>query len=129
MELLSIGKDIATMAPKEFFERSEFNHIAALEFDIFLFVEFGMKQFHDTFIFHGIVIEHLKERLHVEIPNFYQSVIQGAEHIKYLVSRFILGREESIPLKESLINVIRKTGDIEHMLLVVDHNTFLLLNG
>ena len=63
------------------------------------------------------------------ITNLHQGIVQGEEHIEYLVSGLILCREETITLEESLINIFRKMGNIEYKLLLINDHVFLMLYG
>ena len=118
MELLAIGEYIGAKPPEEPFERTNFNHVIALEFNIFLLVEFTVIQLDEPFILDRVGILNLEQRFHVEVPDLNQGIIERAEYVKDLITRRILSREETIPLKKSLVNVFRQVGDIKNKLLI-----------
>ena len=129
MELLAIGEYIGAKPPEEPFERTNFNHVIALEFNIFLLVEFTVIQLDEPFILDRVGILNLEQRFHVEVPDLDQGIIERAEYVKDFITRRILSREETIPLKKSLVNIFRQVGDIKNKLLIINDYMFMLLNG
>ena len=129
MKRFTIGEDIAPVVPQEFFELLQFNHVAALELNVFCRVKFGMEKLYNSFILYRIAIIDLKQGFHEEITNLYQCVIKRSEYVEYIVAGFVLSSEEPVPLEKNLIDIVRKVGDIENILLLIDDHMLLPLNG
>jgi hypothetical protein len=87
-----------------------------------------MEQPYNPFIPYRVRVIDLKQWFHEEISNFHQRIIQGTENVEDIISRFVLGRKETIPLEKALVNVSGKVSDIENKLLIINNNMFLPLN-
>ena len=129
MKRFAVGKNVAPVVPQEFLELLQFDHVTTLELYILGCIEFRMEKLYNPFIFCRVKIIHLKQGFQKEIPHLYQRIIKGAENIEYFIPSFVLCREETVSLEETLINIRGKVGDIENKLLLIDNHLLLLLHG
>ena len=86
-----------------------------------------MEQFYHPFVAIRIWIINVKQWFHIEVTDFDKRIIQSAEHIEHPVPGLVLGREETISLKEHLINIIGQMCNIENILLLINYQLFLVL--